>query len=337
VPPQNWIKQGDVPRVMIPVEIFPRLVLGVPAARVYAALAMRAHNVSGLVDSTREQIADDSGLSLTQVKSGVRLLVEAGWITRHRLGTGRTSSKYQMHAAPSLAPADSVAEGGGNPTPSGAENRPPEGRESDQSDSTEDLRGGRESDRVGNPPPRGSEIRPEGGGNPPPLLSIQRTCLTTLETTTSAALPSDDGSAGDEPASKPKSAPEPKAVEPARADVEQLCQRLHERVIANDFRATVTAKWRTEARLLLDRDQRSLDQALRLIDWATAPGCWWAPNIRSMPTFREKYDQLLGQARREQQQRVQPKPNRTDANIAALLGQTGTGGPNLIAIRGGNS
>ena len=310
----NWIRQGDVPRVMVPVEIFPKLVLGVPAARVYAALAMRAHNVTGLVDSTREQIAEDSGLSLTQVKSGVRLLVEHRWLTRERLGSGRTSSKYKMHAAPVVQPAETNVEGGGNPPPSGAEIRPSEGRE---------------TDRVGNPTPRGAEIRPEGGGNPPPLLSIQEPCLTTLETTTSAALPLDDESAAEVPPSKPKSAPKPKADEPRRDDVEQLCLRLHERVIANDFRATVSTQWRTAARLLLDRDKRELDQALRLIEWATDPDCWWAPNIRSMPTFREKYDQLLGQARREhaQAQRPAPGPRTTEDKIAALQAlKTGTNG-----------
>jgi len=76
-----------------------------------------------------------------------------------------------------------------------------------------------------------------------------------------------------------------------RPDVEALCARLHERVVANGFKATISATWRQQARLLLDEDGWELDKALALIDWATSDSFWRA-NIRSMPTFREKYNQL---------------------------------------------
>jgi hypothetical protein len=123
------------------------------------------------------------------------------------------------------------------------------------------------------------------------------------------------------------------ASDPPRPDVEQLCHRLLERVIDNGAKPTtaVTKKWRTEARLLLDRDGRELGQALRLIDWATS-NTFWSPNILSMPKFREKYDQLLMQARREHQQKQEQAnghQSQTDANIARLLS-----GPPLRALGG---
>lgn len=84
-----------------------------------------------------------------------------------------------------------------------------------------------------------------------------------------------------------------------RPDVEELCQRLASRMVENGSKApTVSERWRTEARLLLDRDERPLENALRLIDWATADSFWKA-NILSMPKFREKYDQLRLKANEE--------------------------------------
>ena len=97
------------------------------------------------------------------------------------------------------------------------------------------------------------------------------------------------------------------SAEPTRDDVEQLCQRLHNRVTANGAKATITKKWRDEARRLLDRDGRELPKALNLIDWATS-NTFWAPNILSMPKFREKYDQLQMQAIREWEQRNGSRP-----------------------------
>jgi hypothetical protein len=117
---------------------------------------------------------------------------------------------------------------------------------------------------------------------------------------------------------------------PPRADVTELCELLRDHVVANGAKASITKKWETEARLLLDRDERDLTQAKRLIAWATGHS-FWATNILSMPKFRAKYDQLLMQARREQQQRA-PTVSQTDANIAALLG---TSPPPMRLLPGG--
>lgn len=87
--------------------------------------------------------------------------------------------------------------------------------------------------------------------------------------------------------------------EPRRLDLEQICRHLAERIEANGSkRPTITKKWRTEARLLLDRDGRSVEQVLKAIDWCQNDDFWKA-NILSMPKLREKYDQLRLQAQRE--------------------------------------
>lgn len=76
-----------------------------------------------------------------------------------------------------------------------------------------------------------------------------------------------------------------------RPDIHALCKHLSDRLTANEVKHKISEKWRTEARLLIDRDERDPQQAHDLIDWATSDAFWKA-NIRSMPTFRDKYDQL---------------------------------------------
>ena len=86
------------------------------------------------------------------------------------------------------------------------------------------------------------------------------------------------------------------SAEPPRQDVEELCTHLRDRIIGNGGKATISAKWRTEARLLIDRDDVDIEVAHRLIDWCQDSDFWHA-NILSMPKFREKYQQLLLKAR----------------------------------------
>lgn len=61
-------------------------------------------------------------------------------------------------------------------------------------------------------------------------------------------------------------------------------------------RPNITQKWADAERLMLDRDHREHSEAERLIRWCQASEFWRA-NILSMPKFREKYDQLLLQAK----------------------------------------
>lgn len=77
-----------------------------------------------------------------------------------------------------------------------------------------------------------------------------------------------------------------------RKDVEQICNQLAQRIIDNGSRKpTISDRWRTEARLLLDRDKRPLDEVVRVLNWCQQDS-FWKGNILSMPKFREKYDRL---------------------------------------------
>lgn len=72
-------------------------------------------------------------------------------------------------------------------------------------------------------------------------------------------------------------------------------------MIRNEVRRPViTKKWRTEARLLIDKDRRPLDEIRAVIAWCQKDSFWKA-NILSMPKFREKYDQLRLASQRPQQ------------------------------------
>lgn len=91
---------------------------------------------------------------------------------------------------------------------------------------------------------------------------------------------------------------EPKEHSSSSANADALCDELEHLIIANGSKAPTVGKgWHDAARLLLDRDGRPFEEALRLIRWCQAHEFWRA-NIRSMPTFREKYDQLRLQAAR---------------------------------------
>lgn len=91
---------GDAPRVTIPTEIYPLMTCGTPASRAFGAMAVRADNRSGLVDSTFEQIAQDAGMSRRQVAEGVAKLIELGWVEQVRKGNSRISSKYRLRCRP---------------------------------------------------------------------------------------------------------------------------------------------------------------------------------------------------------------------------------------------
>jgi len=85
---------------------------------------------------------------------------------------------------------------------------------------------------------------------------------------------------------------------PLRVDVEQLCTHLADRIEGNGSkRPNITGKWRDAARLLLDKDGRTVEQVLKAIDWCQDDQFWCA-NVLSMPKLRAKYDQLRLAAQR---------------------------------------
>jgi helix-turn-helix protein len=100
-----------------------------------------------------------------------------------------------------------------------------------------------------------------------------------------------------------------------RDDVERLCRHLADRVEANGSRRPViTKRWRDEARLMLDRDGRTEQQAHAAIDWCQDDPFWRA-NVLSMPKLRERYDQLRLQAQRPS---PRDRPSTTDTRTAAV-------------------
>jgi hypothetical protein len=119
-----------------------------------------------------------------------------------------------------------------------------------------------------------------------------------------------------------------------RADVEALCNRLVELMVENGSdKPKITDAWRTQARLLLDKDQqehghREFDKAMRLLEWALKDTFWWK-NIRSIPKFRIQYGKLRDEAN---DQWVRSRPVvadgiRTGAEVAPYAGG------NVVAIR----
>jgi len=96
------------------------------------------------------------------------------------------------------------------------------------------------------------------------------------------------------------------APAPTRSDVEGLCRYFLQAIAKNGAKASITEKWRTEARLLLDKDQREPSEIRSVIDWSTSDS-FWRVNVLSVPKLREKYDQL-----RLAMQRENPRPAHED-------------------------
>lgn len=94
---------------------------------------------------------------------------------------------------------------------------------------------------------------------------------------------------------------------PRRDDVIAVCEVVADHVeLVTGKRPTAGARWQQQARLMLDADGRTVDEVRAVMAWVTASS-FWAPNVLSVPKLREKWDTLVGQARRD-------------------LGQTGRGG-----------
>lgn len=125
-----------------------------------------------------------------------------------------------------------------------------------------------------------------------------------------------------------------------RPDVEAVCDHMADSVAARTGRRPrITKRWRDAARLMIDRDQRPVDQIHAAIDWV-AQSDFWAANILGFPKLREKWDTIYLQARREKhaqsprvtraeefRARQRAKAEEIDAMWAAQ--------PQMLAIDGG--
>lgn len=127
------------------------------------------------------------------------------------------------------------------------------------------------------------------------------------------------------PAAKPKRVKKP---EPQRDDVDALCNRLVELMLDRGCREpTITEKWKTEARLLLDndrvgrnRERITLDKALRLLEWSQNDH-FWKGNIQSIPAFRKQYDQLRDKANEEWERRRPAIPSQRPSTTTRIVEQ----------------
>jgi hypothetical protein len=94
--------------------------------------------------------------------------------------------------------------------------------------------------------------------------------------------------------------PEPTPIAEHRPDVDAVCDAMAASVQRRTGRAPrVTAAWRTQARLMIDRDGRSVEEITRIIDWAEGNDFWRA-NVLSVPKLRQKFDTLRLQSQRPQ-------------------------------------
>lgn len=82
-------------------------------------------------------------------------------------------------------------------------------------------------------------------------------------------------------------------------DVVRLCSLLAEKVSENGHKVGVVGvTWWASCDRLMRLDKYSADQIEWMIHWASADE-FWAANIRSMPTLREKFSTLVLQAKRQ--------------------------------------
>lgn len=137
-----------------------------------------------------------------------------------------------------------------------------------------------------------SETSREGSAEPSTRAHVRASPLTMPLTLTSPSpTPSTTSSS---PAASPPDDQE--MTKPPRLDVEQLCNRLVELMVANGNKPPkITKAWRDEARRLFDIDERDLQKALAVLDWCQKDA-FWNTNIHSIPKFRQQYDKLRSRA-----------------------------------------
>lgn len=82
-------------------------------------------------------------------------------------------------------------------------------------------------------------------------------------------------------------------------DIVRLCDLLAERVRANGHKVgAIGQTWHAACDRLMRLDGYTADQVEWMIHWSTSDE-FWATNIRSMPTLREKFSTLVAQAKRK--------------------------------------
>lgn len=104
-------------------------------------------------------------------------------------------------------------------------------------------------------------------------------------------------------------------VPTSRPDVDFILGVLEEELARNGNKIPRRTKRNIDAaRLLIDRDGKTVDQIVRAIRWSQADE-FWRSNILSMSKLREKYDQLRLAADRK---RSSSRPSKDDQALAVL-------------------
>lgn len=94
--------------------------------------------------------------------------------------------------------------------------------------------------------------------------------------------------------------PDPTPINEHRPDVDAVCDAMAASVNRRTGRTPrITAAWRKQARLMIDRDGRTVEDITRIIDWVDGNDFWRA-NVLSLPKLRQKFDTLRLQAQRPQ-------------------------------------
>lgn len=109
-------------------------------------------------------------------------------------------------------------------------------------------------------------------------------------------------------------------VEELPTRISDLCDLLAKLIEDNGSRRpTVTAKWRTDMRLLHERDGRSFTQIENMIRWCQADDFWRA-NILSPAKLRAKYDQMRLRASLSRKLSPADLEAQIDKALACILG-----------------
>jgi len=227
-----------------------------------------------------KELARRTGHDAATVKRHKRALIALGWLN-YEAPDGKQQSSHET--------GDYTIMIGRNPDPKPeAQSAPPPVAQS--APPNEDQENGSEAQSA---PPGGAECATGEAHSAPPIKGITNTDKSTnslLGPNADASVPSSGSK---------KRSRKPKGEAPPRPDVDALCQRLVELMIANECKPPeIKPAWRDAARLMLDRDKRDFNKAMGLLEWCQHDP-FWKTNIHSMPTFREKYDQLRLRANAE--------------------------------------
>ena len=96
----------------------------------------------------------------------------------------------------------------------------------------------------------------------------------------------------DQKPKKPGNTPAPKPEPEVREDVKAVIEAFQASLDARGVkRGRVTKAWRDAARLMLDRDRRTVEQVQRCCQWL-AQDPFWRKNVLALPKLREQYDRL---------------------------------------------